>query len=74
VIQELLVSQYGGIEAAAPRVGVPHKTLHRAFTIGAKDRTKTVSFDLVMRVIAALNRDNPSITVESVLEESSKRS
>ncbi|MEQ6898973.1 hypothetical protein [Microbacterium sp. KR10-403] len=73
MIQQHLVDQYGGIEAAAVRIGVPHKTLHRAFTLNAKDRTKTVSLDLVMRVIAALNHDNPAITVESVFEDSGKQ-
>lgn len=72
VLHDLLVEQYGGIEAAAPQVGIPHKSLHRAFTKTAKDRTKTVSLNTVMQVIAALERDNPKITVRSVFQAADK--
>lgn len=74
VIHDLLVSTYGSIRAAAPRVGLPHKTLHRMFTRSEGDRSKEISFDKVMLVISALNRDDPKITFSYVFDQASKLS
>lgn len=69
IIHDLLVDTYGSIRAAAPKVGIPHKTLHRMFTTADGDRSKEISFDKVLLVVAALQREDPTISFADILDQ-----
>lgn len=53
-IREQLLAEYGNLEAAAERVGIPYKTLYRALTERGKDRSQSVKLDLIMEIVAHL--------------------
>lgn len=52
-----LVVAYGDLKAAAQGTGIPYKTIYRTFTEEGKDRTKTVTLDFIMQIVAHL-REN----------------
>lgn len=73
-LREAVVARYGSLEAAAPELGVPYKTLYRHLTESGKDRTARVPLDFVLDVCATLgislsdldrhdvSADGPSVT------------
>lgn len=59
---DLINAVYGDFTAAAKQLPYPYKTLWKNFSEpGNKDRTKTVTLDLVMGIYAALQERNPKI-------------
>lgn len=54
-LHDRLIRAYGDLKVAASEIGIPYKTLYRAFTTKGKDRTATVSLDFILEVIAHLD-------------------
>lgn len=53
-LHDRLIQAYGDLKTAAAETGIPYKTLYRALTTKGKDRTATVTLDLVVDVVAHL--------------------
>lgn len=53
-LHDRLIRAYGDLKTAASEMGIPYKTLYRSLTTRGKDRTASVSFDLILEIIAHL--------------------
>jgi len=66
-----LVERHGDLKAAAKATKTPYKSMYRAFTEDGKDRTKTVTLDFIMQMIAHLHeldaKDNATSIIDAAL-------
>lgn len=72
-LHDRLIRAYGDLKTAAVETGIPYKTLYRALTTKGKDRTATVSLDLVVDVVAHLQNHFNGDDLSQVYEAAMKR-